>query len=733
MNGQAYLPPSVLSLLRSLSLCAFFLCSGSAWATVDTLQYFTTNRGLANYVDTNITMQAGRFETKGSCALKEVEVILGGKRNQGGAIVHVYGNEGGNPYPEHQVDLIPPIRIEKRKDGIERIRIPLPQPVVIEGSQFFIAVDNFAAGVTLMTGKNIVAPRCTSTNDYFGWQFIKHRDGQWKTSIYSYAITAIVEYPKSIETFHLSDVTSLVELPDSLKNNTALSWADIDNDSYLDVLVDGQLYRNIGGKKFNNITVESGISGKPKAQCFIDINTDQLMDVIFIGSTDSLQQDGNKIFINQGDNNFREYPINAPSIDNPTSISIADVDNNNYLDLYIGQYSANQPLPSYVMLNNGGLSFSIDTLDSKITAMLLIGSQWEIIGDNKLPYLLAKSTKSNKILALQKNENGKWESIIANAEPYNALFGVGLHIGEDDNLSLDAGQSIIDSNNSIFKVITDNQLKVSYQNYTSGGAWGDINNDGKLDLIITSPCKCRGANIYLQKADGQLQQETHSYGLTNVSAGLDAIWVDFDNDGLLDLSTFVDGRFKLLKNNNEKSGNYLEIDVQGSNIISTVVDAYAKGGKITRTTTSGRGVLVQDPFRLHFGLGSISQIDSIIVNWPNGEKNKYYAVEANRLIKIHQRKVDDNTVNVVSVAPNPSSSKFIFTVIAREETSMNLEIYSASGEKVINSQIKDLKSGSNILEWDGRLNDGSLAPQGVYIYRLSTSQDSQNGKLTITR
>ena len=274
------------------------------------------------------------------------------------------------------------------------------------------------------------------------------------------------------------------------------------------------------------------------------------------------------------------------------------------------------------------------------------------------------------------------------------------------------------------------------QEFSSGGICGDVNNDGLFDVIITTPCKCRSTNIYIQKKDNNFAIATHKYGLTNIPAGLDAVWVDYNNDGKLDLCTIIEGYLKIFKNIDNNNNNFLEINLKGKNIVGTTVALYSDNLNVTRTVTSGRGILMQDPLRLHFGLDRFTSIDSLIVHWPSGHTERLLNVVANRIITISQNQHDDDTylnLQLISVHPNPASDRVFFELFLLQPSNVKLEIYSLNGDRIIAKHYSETTIGTNIVEWDGKNSDGSLIPQGVYLFYLSDDKSKQYGKLTITR
>ena len=80
---------------------------------------------------------------------------------------------------------------------------------------------------------------------------------------------------------------------------------------------------------------------------------------------------------------------------------------------------------------------------------------------------------------------------------------------------------------------------LDFSGYCMGVAIGDVNNDGKPDVLVTL---YRGVKLFLNKGDGTFQDVTEESGLDNPSWGASAAFFDYDRDGWLDLvvANYVD-------------------------------------------------------------------------------------------------------------------------------------------------------------------------------------------------
>lgn len=177
-----------------------------------------------------------------------------------------------------------------------------------------------------------------------------------------------------------------------------------------------------------------------------------------------------------------------------------------------------------------------------------------------------------------------------------------------------------------------------------GSAFGDYDNDGDLDIYISL-----GGNqnnlLYRNDGTGSFTRVVDS-PLVEVGFGSTACaWVDYDNDGDLDLfaATWTDGESSnLLYRNEGNENNWIKVDVQGTVSNRDGVGAKVQVlGKINgqsvwqyREIRSTTGNYSQGDPRAHFGLGDATTVEEIRVEWPSGAEQIMTGVAVNQILSV---------------------------------------------------------------------------------------------------
>jgi hypothetical protein len=149
--------------------------------------------------------------------------------------------------------------------------------------------------------------------------------------------------------------------------------------------------------------------------------------------------------------------------------------------------------------------------------------------------------------------------------------------------------------------------------------------------------------LYHNLGDGMFEEVAAKFGAVmtaeRVSRGL-AVG-DLDNDGRLDVViNDLDGAPQILHNELSETGNWLIVRLKGKGMntgaIGSVVTARA-GVIRSRLVQSGSSYISQEDKRLHFGLGKATQVDSLEVKWPDGTTTALQNVKANQIVTVEQR------------------------------------------------------------------------------------------------
>jgi hypothetical protein len=189
-----------------------------------------------------------------------------------------------------------------------------------------------------------------------------------------------------------------------------------------------------------------------------------------------------------------------------------------------------------------------------------------------------------------------------------------------------------------------------------GTDWIDYDNDGWLDLFITNgavnivealrgqPNPFRMKNQLFRNTGDKRLVETSAEGgpaFERAVVGRGAAFGDIDNDGDMDIvATSNGGPVQLLVN--QTAGNHwvqVRLEQEAGNRFGlgarVAVERRGRPTLFRRVKTDGSYLSASD-LRVHFGLGGAPRIDGIVVTWPDGGTERWPATAGDRLLRLRR-------------------------------------------------------------------------------------------------
>ncbi|MCS6861480.1 MAG: CRTAC1 family protein [Abditibacteriales bacterium] len=433
-------------------------------------------------------------------------------------------------------------------------------------------------------------------------------------------------------------------------NPEAACWVDFDNDGWVDLCAAEAVWKNHAGQRFTTVATTGAVVAA-------DFDND--------GFADLFSWSHLRLYRNNAGKNFVEFKL--PPLPKCVSRGACwgDFNGDGFVDLYVGGYEdweAGVTYPDMMLLNVRGEAFRLAWSETRYRARGVTACDFDRDGD--LDIYVSNYRLQPNLLWLN-DGTGKFQdaaadyNVVATSPGFAGGHSIGACWGDfdnDGNIDLFAGnfahvdrrgdqpKSRFLRNRGRQKNYTFEDLGpcgVFYQESYASPAAGDYDNDGDLDLFLTTVYAIASFNRknfpVLFRNDGGFvfTDATAAANLAGLPPTSQAAWADYDNDGDLDLVTAG----KLFENQGSDN-RWLKVRLHGD---GRVVNRSAIGAQVriklpdktlTRQVEAGTGEGNQNDLTLHFGLGQHTDPVDVEIFWTNGTVQTLRRVETNRLIAV---------------------------------------------------------------------------------------------------
>ena len=421
---------------------------------------------------------------------------------------------------------------------------------------------------------------------------------------------------KNISGEFFYEISSLA-LPKDMNAGGAV-WGDFNNDGSLDFVTkdpeavwlnDKGVFLKVSGE---NDTPDNGFPTEGIGTA--DLNGDGFLDIYFAEYENSDDEYGaDRLYFGKGDGTFTDVtetsgikPKDGKNMAG-RGVNIGDFDNDGDPDIFVSNYRLTR---NFLFINDGQGNFTEEATERGISGSdkydwygHTIGSEWsDIDNDGNLDLISGNLAHPRYI-------------------DFSDMTMIYKNSGAPDYT---------------FKDIRRN-IGIKYEETHSEPALGDLDNDGYQDIYLTSVYEGRRSFLYSSRKAENFDDVTFLSGTRKLN-GWGVAFADINNDGKLDMIV-AGGQIKLFKNITSDPGNWLEVKIitkDHCDGIGTRLRLYNDSISLIREIQGGKGTSNQHSLVQHFGTGEEKENFTLEITFPSGEKRQIGIDRINEIITINE-------------------------------------------------------------------------------------------------
>ena len=370
-------------------------------------------------------------------------------------------------------------------------------------------------------------------------------------------------------------------------DSRSVNWVDVNRDGFVDCFIsngpqagqNNMLYINDTNGNFTAVADDPIVMDVMPSDgaTFADIDNDGDLD----GFVVNWYNKNNLAYINDGSGKFTQVldGIWVNHFGYSETAAFGDYDNDGLVDLYVTNSAGTKK--NFLYKNLGGNNMELVTGISPVTDLFSSRNvSWSDIDSDGDLDLYVTNENGEKENLYRNNGGGSFEKmtdLIITTDGFNTMSSSWGDIDNDGDLDLflandgSKNQLFRNDGNFVFtRMLTTDVSKVNAKSFSS--AWADIDNDSDLDLFVTNAFQNGQRlknNLYLNDGTGHLTEVTNEVVVMDEGWSYGCAFGDYDNDGFQDLAVATT-RFgnvdeaDYLYHNNGNSNHWLMVSLEGN-------------------------------------------------------------------------------------------------------------------------------------------------------------------------